>query len=108
MSVAIVLTIIGVLGSAFVASETILQGRATILYLLLSLTAVSLVFAGVTFSLSDRLVVSPLRRLSAHVSNIVASGDFSARAPIRKANDEVSGLAGKINVMLQAVDWAEL
>ena len=78
------------------------QGQASILYLVLSIVAVSLVFCLVTILLLERQVLSRLARLSKSVSSVGASGDLSARVSIT-GRDELSSLAGTINGMLAAL-----
>lgn len=79
------------------------QGQNSMLYFMSSLIAAGLVFVAVVLLLLERLVLSPLSRLSTSVSSIGASGDLSARV-MMAGRDELSSLANDINGMLGALE----
>lgn len=79
------------------------QGQTSQLYFISSLVGVGLVFVVVALLLLERLVLAPLFRLNASVSNIGASGDLSARV-MMKGSDELANLGGEINRMLGALE----
>ena len=82
------------------------QGRASFLYLVLSLFVVALVFGVVTMVLLEKQVLSRLTLLSQRVSRIGASGDPSARVAIA-GGDELTRLADDINGMLEALEHSQ-
>ncbi|NLI13535.1 MAG: diguanylate cyclase [Peptococcaceae bacterium] len=82
------------------------QGKASVLYFLLSVFFVGLVFFWVDLMLLGKVVLSRLAGISDGVSSIGARGDLSARIQI-KGNDELAGLAGEINRMLQALEQSQ-
>jgi PAS domain S-box-containing protein len=102
-------TLAGLLLILFAVSQGILlkdvahQGQTTLLYFLCLLLGTGLVFIGVIYVLLDRLVLSPLSRLSATVSSIGRTGVLSARVSAT-GKDELSNLAGEINRMLGAIE----
>jgi HD-GYP domain-containing protein (c-di-GMP phosphodiesterase class II)/sensor domain CHASE-containing protein len=79
------------------------QGQSTRRYLILWFLAVGLVFGTVTLLLLEKGVLSRLARLSTCVGSISSSGNSSARVSLG-GSDELSGLAGSINVMLEALE----
>jgi len=79
------------------------QGQNSMLYFMLLLIGAGVVFVAVVLLLLERLVLSPLSRLSASVSNIGASGDSSARVMVT-GSDELSSLSNDINGMLGALE----
>ena len=79
------------------------QGQSSLLYFVSLIVAVGLVFVVAILLLLERLVLSPLSRLSASVSSIASSGDLSARV-LMKGNDELARLGGEINKMLGALE----
>jgi PAS domain S-box-containing protein len=79
------------------------QGQSSLLYFVSLIVAVGLVFVVAILLLLERLVLSPLSRLSASVSSIASSGDLSARV-FMKGNDELARLGGEINKMLGALE----
>ncbi len=79
------------------------QGEASMRYLLLSLLAVGLIFGEATLFLLERLVLSPMSRLSTTVRKIGESGDPSMRVSL-KGKDELARLADDINRMLAALE----
>ncbi len=82
------------------------QGKASILYFLLSIFFVGLVFLWVDLVLLGKMVLSRLAGISNGVSSIGAKGDLSARLMV-KGSDELAGLAGEINKMLQALEQSQ-
>ncbi|MES1025555.1 EAL domain-containing protein [Gloeocapsa sp. BRSZ] len=80
------------------------QGKASIRHLILSLAIVGLMFAVATLLLIEKLILSRLSRLSADVHSIGRSGDLAARVFPISGRDELSGLAGTINEMLEALE----
>jgi PAS domain S-box-containing protein len=79
------------------------QGHSSLLYFVSLMAAVGLVSVVLILLLLERLVLSPLSRLSASVSNIGGSGDLSARV-IATGRDELASLGGEINRMLVALE----
>ena len=79
------------------------QGQSSLLYFVSLIVAVGLVFVVAILLLLERLVLSPLSRLSASVSSIASSGDLSPRV-LMKGNDELARLGGEINKMLGALE----
>ena len=79
------------------------QGQNSMLYFMLLLIGAGVVFVAVVLLLLERLVLSPLSRLSASVGNIGASGDSSARVMVT-GSDELSSLSNDINGMLGALE----
>jgi len=79
------------------------QGEASLLHFLVSLLIAGFVFGLVTMLLMETLVQSRVIRLSASVAAIGASGDLSARVP-QEGRDEIAGLGGGINRMLEALE----
>ncbi|MDD2554366.1 MAG: CHASE4 domain-containing protein, partial [Desulfotomaculaceae bacterium] len=82
------------------------QGEISILYFILSLLFVGLVFFGVDLMLLKRMVLSRLAGISARISDIGSKGDLSARIQIT-GNDELTSLAGEINLMLQTLEHSQ-
>jgi diguanylate cyclase (GGDEF)-like protein/PAS domain S-box-containing protein len=82
------------------------QGRAGMLYFILSLLVVGLVFGLVTLLLLEKVILSRLARLSAGVNSVGASSDHSARV-LMTGRDELSSLAGAINGMLEALERSQ-
>jgi PAS domain S-box-containing protein len=82
------------------------QGQTSLAYLLLSLVAVGLVSGGLTLLLLERVVLSRMTRLTAHVSRIGTSADLSTRLAVA-GTDELSSLAGSINTMLEALHHSQ-
>ena len=79
------------------------QGHSSLLYFVSLMAAVGLVSVVLILLLLERLVLSPVSRLSASVSNIGGSGDLSARV-IATGRDELARLGGEINRMLVALE----
>ena len=82
------------------------HGERSVLYLLLSLILVGFVFGSVTLVLLERAILSRLTRLSAGVTSVGESSDLSARVYL-SGDDELSGLAGAINRMLEGLEKSQ-
>jgi len=102
-------TLVGLLLILFAVSESIFlrnashQGQTTMLYFLCFLLGSGLVFIGVVNVLLDRLVLSPLSRLSSSVSNIGNKRALSARVSAQ-GKGELASLADEINRMLESLE----
>jgi len=102
-------TLVGLLLIMFAVSESVFlrnsshQGQTTLLYYFCFLLGAGLVFIGVVNVLLDRLVLSPLSRLSSSVSSIGKSKALSARVSA-KGKGELSSLADVINRMLESLE----
>ena len=102
-------TLVGLLLIMFAVSESVFlrnsshQGQTTLLYYFCFLLGAGLVFIGVVNVLLDRLVLSPLSRLSSSVSSIGKSKALSARVSA-KGKGELSSLADEINKMLESLE----
>jgi PAS domain S-box-containing protein len=102
-------TLVGLLLIMFAVSESVFlrnnshQGQTTLLYFFCFLLGAGLVFIGVVNILLDRLVMSPLSRLSSSVSSIGKSKALSARVSA-KGKGELSSLADVINRMLESLE----
>lgn len=102
-------TLVGLLLILFAVSEGIFlrnsshQGQTTLLYFVCFLLGAGLVFIGVVNILLDRLVLSPLSRLSSSVSSIGKSKALSARVSAA-GKGELSSLADEINRMLESLE----
>jgi len=79
------------------------QGQTSMLYFVLSLLGAGVVVMVVAMLLLEKLVLSPLSRLSRSVSHIGASGDLSARVTVA-GRDDLSSVGGEINRMLGALE----
>jgi len=79
------------------------QGKESLIKFLVSLLIAGLVFGLVTMLLMETFVQSRVIRLNASVAAIGASGDLSERIP-QEGRDEIAGLAGGINRMLEALE----
>ncbi len=82
------------------------QGQVSTQYQVASLLVVGLVFGVVTILLLEKLILSRLAQLSADVSHIGTSSDLSVRVSMR-GKDELSHLAGEMNMMLDALERAQ-
>ncbi len=82
------------------------QGVNGMRYFLLSLLAVGGVFSVMVILLLERIVLLPLKRLSANVSGIGASGNLSARLA-EAGKDELARLAGTVNGMLASLESSQ-
>ncbi|HEX7586762.1 MAG TPA: CHASE4 domain-containing protein, partial [Anaerolineae bacterium] len=79
------------------------QGQTTTRRLLVSLLIICISFGGVGLVGLDRLVLSPIVRLSREVDRVGAHNDLSARVDVR-GNDELASLGRTINGMLQSLE----
>jgi len=82
------------------------QGKASMLYFILSLVATGLVFGLVIMVLIERIVLSRLTRLSVDVRQISANRDLTVRVAIA-GNDEIALVAGTINTMLDTLEQTQ-
>jgi PAS domain S-box-containing protein len=101
-------TLVGLLLIIFAVSESIflrnvVHQQTTILYFVCFLLGAGLVFIGVINVLLDRLVLSPLSRLSSSISSIGKRKALSARVSA-KGKGELSSLADEINRMLESLE----
>jgi HAMP domain-containing protein len=102
-------TLVGLIVIVFAISESIFlrnadhQGQITLFSLLSLLLGAGLVFGVVVLLLLEKLVLSPLSRLSVGVRNLSRTGTLSAQVPMT-GGAELSGLAGEINKMLRALE----
>lgn len=78
------------------------RGQSTLSYFMLVLVTVGLIFGMAMMVLMERMVLTRVRRLSAGVGKIAASGSTEARMAAY-GGDELSSLAGDINRMLDAL-----
>jgi sensor domain CHASE-containing protein/nitrogen-specific signal transduction histidine kinase/CheY-like chemotaxis protein len=78
------------------------QGQASLNYMILAILATALLFSVVTLTVLERLILSPVSRLSAEVNSIGDSGDLSVRVTSR-GGDEISRLGQLTNRMLEAL-----
>ncbi len=78
------------------------QGQANIHYLIWIIAGVGTVAGVATIFFVEKQVLLRLARLSKTVSDIGTSGKLSSRVPV-KGTDELSRLAGEINLMLAAL-----
>ena len=76
------------------------QGQGTLKVFIGALVAVGLVFTILTLIILERLVLSPIHKLSTGVQYIGGSGDLSTRLDV-VGSDELSALSEEINTMLQ-------
>ena len=88
------------------ARDIYTRGLYTLRYLVLSMLAVGLVFSAGFVIILERLIFSPLGRLTTRVDAIGTTGDLSSRV-ILGGRDELSRLAGSINGMLVALERAQ-
>ncbi len=84
----------------------LVQGKASLNYLMVSLILVAVVFAAVPFVMLERTVLRRLAWLTGGVAGIAASRSFSARVPVQ-GRDELAALATRINEMLAALERAQ-
>jgi len=78
------------------------QARASLAYFLYSFIGLGLAFIMITLFLLERMVLSRLARLHGDVSNIGTSRDLDEGVSL-PGKDEFSGLADRINSMLEAL-----
>lgn len=83
-----------------------MRGLRTLHYLAASMLAIGLAFSAVFVVVLDRVILSPLGRLTARVDAIATSSDLSSRVKMG-GRDELSRLAGSINGMLVALERAQ-
>ena len=91
---------------AAIRREIYAQGRATMLYMVVTLLVATLVLGLASYSLLELAVLRRLVRLSASVKAIGASRDSSARLTVQ-GRDELSALASDINDMLTGIARAQ-
>jgi signal transduction histidine kinase/sensor domain CHASE-containing protein len=82
------------------------QGLASVRYFMLLLMSTSLVFGLMTLLLLERVVLSPLTRLSVDVSEVSVSGNLSTRMSV-SGKDELADLGQGINRMLTTLERAQ-
>jgi diguanylate cyclase (GGDEF)-like protein/PAS domain S-box-containing protein len=82
------------------------QGELGLRSLVSALVVVGLAFIATTLVLLERMVLSPVERLSKGVSAISESGDLSQRVAVR-GNDELAHLGTDINSMLTTLDQSQ-
>ncbi len=82
------------------------QGKASMLYLFISLIALGLIFGVLTIWLLEKLVLFRLERLNSDVTGIGTIKELSVRVAI-KGRDELSSLAESINRMLEALERSQ-
>lgn len=82
------------------------KGQTALAYFTIALLLVGLLFAGTMMILMERIVLSPLSRLSFDVHEIGATGDPNARLQVY-GKDEIARLGEMINVMLADLQQAE-
>ncbi|MEQ8170039.1 MAG: response regulator [Candidatus Eremiobacterota bacterium] len=82
------------------------QGLRSVHYLLISLLITGLAFLILTLLILEKMVLSPVARLSDDVSSIGNKTDLSRRVTV-KGNDELSRLGKHINNMLTGLEQAE-
>jgi signal transduction histidine kinase len=83
--------------------EVFNQGLGAVRYLLLSLMAISIVFAAVAMVFMDKVLLSRLFKLNIRVKEIGQKEDFSLRVDER-GKDELSDLSSSINDMLMRLE----
>jgi signal transduction histidine kinase len=82
------------------------QGRATVFYLMLWISAAGVLFGGAMYFLLNRAVLFRLSRLSDGVEAIGRLGQISARVQV-DGNDELTTLGMTINQTLDGLEVAE-
>ena len=82
------------------------QRQKSLSQFLLAQVMVCLIFIGVLLAFFERRVLARLAQLSASVSQVAASGDLQIRVQL-SGRDELTGLAGAINGMLEALEQAQ-
>ena len=81
------------------------QGKQTLYYYIISLLGIGLVFIALITLLLEKIVLSPVSRLSSEVGEIGKSDDSPKRLSISRA-DELGRLASDINSMLEQLSEA--
>lgn len=82
------------------------QGQNSLSYFLLSLILVGFISALTISVLLEKGVLSRVKYLNSHVSQIQNSGDMSSRLSIN-GNDELTSLATNVNAMLESLQAQE-
>jgi PAS domain S-box-containing protein len=82
------------------------QGRATLLYLIVSLMIIGLVYSGATLLLMERWVLARVIGIIQEVDDIGRKADARDRLPVG-GTDELSTLAHAINGMLEALEVSQ-
>jgi signal transduction histidine kinase len=81
------------------------NGKSGVGYLILSLIIIGLFFSGMYLWLLERSILSRFASLNTDISSIGEGGNISRRVRI-EGNDELSSLAGSINMMLESKERA--
>jgi len=82
------------------------QGQVSTYYLIMSLLILGIIFLTVTLLLLEKMVLSPLSRLSSSVVDIGERRDLSTRLEI-SGNDEITFLSREINKMLSGLEQSD-
>lgn len=82
------------------------QGQRNLRFLLFSVLILGLIFGIIFILLLERLVLTRVTEIVAHVSSIGKSVSLSGRLEV-KDDDELSNLSGSINGMLEAQEHAQ-
>ncbi len=82
------------------------QGKKIIVHFLVILALTGILFGALTLLLLHYNVIAPLLRFSSEVEEIEKKGFFSGRISVC-GNDEIAGLARKINLMLASIERTE-
>ncbi|NJN62851.1 MAG: response regulator, partial [Coleofasciculaceae cyanobacterium RL_1_1] len=83
------------------------QGRSSVSYFTLTLAIVGALFSGLMLLIVERLVISPVARLSRDVERVGELADLAMRIEAT-GKDELAQLANAINNMLAALDRAQV
>ena len=83
------------------------QGRSSVSYFTLTLAIVGALFSGLMLLIVERLVISPVARLSRDVERVGELADLAMRIEAT-GKDELAQLANAINTMLAALDRAQV
>ncbi len=83
------------------------QGRSSVSYFTLTLAIVGALFSGLMLLIVERLVISPVARLSRDVERVGELADLAMRIEAT-GKDELAQLASAINNMLAALDRAQV
>ncbi len=82
------------------------QGQSTVFYMILALVGAGIMFTATTVFLLERVIVARVLQLTGDVRNIGERTDLAVRVHV-DGSDELSGLAGSINGMLDALERAQ-
>jgi signal transduction histidine kinase len=82
------------------------QGQRNLKFLLFSVVFLGLIFGSIFILLLERLVLSRITDIVAHLNRIGDNVGLSGRVKV-KGDDELSNLAGSINRMLEAQEHAQ-